>query len=263
MKLTSTKSVGVDRLKILVFGPPGVGKTSLVKTITEPTLIISAEAGLLVLAGTNFDVIDITEDDEGTMLPPEKRIARLGEAYEYANSEEARKKYKWIFVDSITEISQCMVAGLQVEFPEARDSLRLYGENAKRMRALLKAFRDLPAYHVVFTALPHVDKDDNGRRFTGVSMVGKISDEIPAMVDLVFYLHVDDEGKRVLITQPTDKLIAKDRSGKLDAIEEANLGNIANKIKGVTHVRTNGIKLGSKRSEGTNEQLRADSIGSV
>ena len=94
-------------------------------------------------------------------------------------------------------------------------------------------------------------------------MTGNIKEKMPAMFDLVFYLHVDEEGKRFFITNGTDKLVAKDRSGKLDPIEEANLGNIANKIKGVTNVRNTIVKSGSKRSEGTNEQLRADSIGSV
>ena len=237
MKVTNTKGVGTDALKILVFGESGVGKTTLAGTISEPTIIISAEAGLLSIRDKKIDVIDIALDDKGEVVPQEKRIGRLGEAYKFLLTEEARKKYKWVFIDSLTEISQNLVAQLQQEFPERKDSLVLYGENAKRMRSLVKSFRDLPYYNVVFTALSATDKDENNQRFTGVSIIGKLADQLPAFFDEVFYLHVEKhvetgELKRILVTEKSEKLMAKDRSGKLNKFEAPDLSVVAAKIKG-------------------------------
>jgi len=234
MKISSTNEMSIGSLKILIHGESGAGKTTLASTIKEPTLIISAEAGLLSLQGHKIDVIDISVDEKGEILPQEKRIARLGEAYTHLLTEESRKKYKWIFIDSLTEISQNLVHQLGVEFPDRKDALVLYGENSKRMKSLVKTFRDLPYYNVVFTALSQTDKDENGQRFTGVNIVGKLANDLPAYFDEVFYLHADREtGKRVLVTEKTDKLAAKDRSGKLVKLEEPNLAAIAAKIKGV------------------------------
>jgi phage nucleotide-binding protein len=240
MKIQSTKSYSEDKLKILVFGEPGAGKTTLAKTIGEPTLIISAEAGLLCLNGEDIDVIDITQDDEGRVIPKEKRIARLGEAYQYLLTEECRNKYKWVFIDSLTEISQNLMEQLYLEFPDRKDSLVMYGENGKRMRSLIKSFRDIPYYNVVMTALSSVDKDENNVRIIGVSMVGNISEKVPAFFDEVFYLATiqnQETGNvdRVLVTGKSDRVMAKDRSGKLDKIEKPSLAHIASKIKGEKH----------------------------
>jgi SpoVK/Ycf46/Vps4 family AAA+-type ATPase len=237
MKVTNTQTAGHDALKILIFGEPGAGKTTLAGTIYEPTLIISAEAGLLSLSGKKIDVIDISLDDNGAVIPKEKRIARLGEAYKYLLESETQKKYKWVFIDSLTEISQNLVEQLQQEFPDRKDSLVLYGENAKRMRSLIKTFRDLPMYNVVFTALSSIEKDENAQRFTTVNVVGRISEALPAYFDEVFYLAAtqtpEGEIKRILVTNKTDKIVCKDRSGKLDKFESPDLGAIAAKIKGI------------------------------
>lgn len=236
MKINTTKDYHVDKLKILVYGPAGSGKTTLARTIDEPTLIISAEAGLLSLNDSDIDVVDITMDDEGKPVPEERRIQRLGEVFKFVSEPDQILKYKWLFIDSLTEISQALITQLGKEFPERKDSLVMYGENSKRLKSLIKSFRDMPHYNIVFTALPSTDKDESGIRYQGVDVVGKVGALLPAYFDEVFYLSVakneDDSNKRIMYCTSEERLVTKDRSGKLDKLEEPNLANIANKIRG-------------------------------
>jgi len=231
MKISNTNASAATALKVLIYGAPGAGKTSTAKTIKEPTIIISAEAGLLCLREEKIDVIDLSVDDDGKVIPKEKRIARLAEAYKYISQPEVLKKYKWVFVDSLTELSQNLIEQLELEFPDRAQSLVKYGESAKRMRGIIKSFRDLPT-NVVMTALLSVEKDENNKRFYGVNMVGKISDTIAGYFDECFLL-TEIEGKRVFVTEKSDNHQAKDRSGSLSKFEEPNLDLIAKKIKGV------------------------------
>lgn len=235
MKIQSVSDLNLDRLKILVYGHAGAGKTYLASTIEEPTLVLSVESGLLSIKESKLDAIDITTDDSGTLVSPAQRVRRLQEAYKFLTTEECRSKYKWVFIDSLSEISQNMMEALYLEFPDRKDALPMYGENAKRMRSLIKAFRDLPWYNVVFTALAEDDKDENNKRYKSIQMVGKIAQALPGLLDEVFFLtaHEGEEGQivRRLITKGTDKVICKDRSGKLEMYEQPNLQTIADKIR--------------------------------
>lgn len=235
MRIQSTKSSGNDQVKMLIFGESGSGKTHLAKTLKEPTIIISAESGLLTLKDSSIDVIDVSKDDNGSLLPKEKRIERLAEAHTYLTTKEAQAKYKVVFVDSVSEISQLMLDKLRVEYPSKSDVLKMYGENLAMMVSLIKAFRDLPHYSVILTALSGVDKDENGQRYIGVDLIGKISTKIQQYLDEVFYLEVitQADGTRVreLITGKTEKLMCKDRSGELAFREPADLGLIFSKIR--------------------------------
>lgn len=236
MKVSNTDSIGKDSIKMLVYGPSGSGKTTLAKTL-DNVVIISAEAGLLSVRDKKIDVLDITKDDAGVLIPKEKRISRLGDAYKYLNTDEAKKKYKTVFIDSLSELNQNLLEGLLHEFPERKDSLVVYGELSKRMRALVKSFRDLPDYNVVFTCLSEVEKDESGLRVTQPQLVGKFAAQLPALLDEVFYLHVTQnsetgEKTRHLVTEGTERLSAKDRSGSLQKLEVADLSVIFKKIAG-------------------------------
>ena len=236
MKVFNTKDIEHQKLKVLIGGISGAGKTTLAKTLDDRSLIISAESGLLSVADKEIDFVDISKDDLGaTLTEPKDRIARLGEVFKYLHAGcpgsdgKATWKYKSIFVDSLTEISELLIQKLQKDFPDRKDSFPMWGEYAKIMRSIVKNFRDLP-YHVYMTVLTKPEKDENNKRYMGFNISGSISDQLPQYFDEVFYLRVDAEGKRELITRATDTLICKDRSNKLSNAEAADLGAIARKI---------------------------------
>ena len=235
MKIQSTKQVGHDSLKFLIYGAPGTGKTTLASTTGEKTLVVSAEAGLLSLSGHDVDFVDISHDDDGAPVPPSKRYDRLKDVFQFLVSDQARETYKWVVIDSLTEIGQLLTEKLQAKYPDRKDALVMWGEYSAELRSMIKAFRDLRGFNVVFTALSQPEKDENGRRFTGLMLQGKIADHLPGFFDEVFFYTIieDQEGKqqRVLVTQATDKTVAKDRSGKLNQFEKPNLSAIAEKIR--------------------------------
>ena len=87
--------------------------------------------------------------------------------------------------------------------------------------------------NVFYTCLQRDDKDDIGRVTHLPNLIGSIRESCPAMFDFVFAMRIfetEDEKKRALQTDSNDGYIAKDRSGKLNNYEPADLGAIINKV---------------------------------
>lgn len=239
MLIRSTESQGVKNLKMAIYGVSGVGKTSLAATTGEPTLIISAESGLLSIKKNKLDYLDVARDDEDNqILGADKKLERLQAIAAYVNTKENKEKYKWLFIDSLTEIGQVILESLKItepKFQDPRNSLQMWGAFGEKMRGMIKFFRDMSGYNVVFTALAKQEKDELGRRYMGIDLQGKTADQLPGYFDEVFYFDIfesEDKTKiRQLATQPSDKYVAKDRSGVLSQYEQPNLANIARKIR--------------------------------
>lgn len=246
MKVQNTKQIGEAKLKALIGGYSGSGKTTLAGTVDGSCLVISAESGLLSIAGKDVDFVDLSKkpklDKDGNEMvdkngqtiyeviqEPGERIKRLGEIFKWLHEGT---KYKTVFLDSLSEMGELLVAKLQKDFPDRKDSFPMWGEYAKMMRSMVKNFRDLP-YHVYMTCIIEADKDQNGKRYLSFDIPGKISEKLPQYFDEVFYIMVSEDGERKLYTKATDTLRhAKDRSNKLEAVETPDLGHIARKILG-------------------------------
>lgn len=236
MKVTNTDAfLDAHGIKCLITGSSGVGKTRSVLSLKEAgykPLLISAESGVLSLRGSPIPMIDIAKTDDGKEIPMAQRISKLYEIFTWLKS--GQKDYNVIFLDSLTEVNQTLMAALKEKHKDMKDTLKLYMDNSEIMLKLVREFRDLP-YHVVIVSLSEVEKDDVGRRFTTASVVGKVAQHLPSLMDEVLNLQTyEDESKkpaqRFQCRAHTD-VVCKDRSGKLNFYEQNDLGKIFLKIE--------------------------------
>lgn len=229
MALRPITTQSVDRFTSLIIGEAGTGKTSLLRTIPkdEKVCCLSSEAGLLAVRDMVSD--GLVEGYEITSF------ADMREAYQLLLSTDFQSRYKWVFIDSLTEISSRCVEAMKSKYTSKADSFNLWGEYSDLMQMIIKGFRDLQAYSVVFTCLPSVETDEFKRRYVGAAIAGKqLQERLTSYFDLVLYMTIQqsDDGStyRAFYTQPIDRFPAKDRSGKLSPIEKPDLSHIQNKI---------------------------------
>ena len=221
IKLQSTKGFGQSGVKLLVYGQAGAGKTTLIKTLPDP-VIISAESGLLSLSGVDIPYITVTS------------LADLRDVMTWITSSAEAQRFRSIALDSISEIAEVVLAE---EKTASKDGRAAYGNMGDKMRKIIRAFRDLPDRNVYFSAKMDKTQDDQGLIMYSPAMPGKtLTQDMPFFFDEVLALRIakDKEGasRRALMCQSDGMWTAKDRSGKLSAWEEADLGAIINKING-------------------------------
>ena len=218
MEKKRTSQITNSGISILVYGLSGSGKTTLIKTLPGPVLILSAEAGLLSLRDADIEYVDIHNMDD------------LSEAYTYILSN--LKDYNCIVLDSLSEIGEVVLAN---EKKTTKDVRMAYLTMQDQILELVRAFRDLPLTVYMTAKLEKAKDEITGRIMFAPSLPGqKCSQNLPYHFDEVLCLRCesDEDGKpvRFLQTFTDSSYCCKDRSGKLQAYEEADLESIIRRI---------------------------------
>jgi hypothetical protein len=253
-----------------IFGPSGVGKTSLLKTLPpEETLCIDLEAGMKsvqdwpgdsIPVRTFADALDIgclaggvnpAADPSGFFS--EGHYRHLSETYPDLVRMIAGKRN--IFVDSITDLTRQAMAWAKTR-PEAfsdktgkPDTRGAYGLLAREVIGLLKHLQHAPARTVIFVGILERVTDEFNRVTWQPQMEGgKAARELPGIVDQVIsmsFFAADGDGwrhdpergdARRLVCRAGNPFVlpAKDRSGRLDLTEPPDLGALLAKINATT-----------------------------
>ena len=211
-------------LNVMIYGEPGVGKTTFAATAPRPILWLEAEGGTHSIADTEgIDIVRV----EG--LESYREVLK----YLHANPD----KYKTVVIDSLTETQAAMLKEIMrraakedLSRNEFMPQFAEWGQVTGVMREIARAFRDLPM-NTVITALTREDKDElTGRTRVRPRMTPALSEELPAFMDACLYLYAatpkageagsegvnaDDDGVTIVrnaLLKPTGKYTAKVRA---------------------------------------------------
>jgi hypothetical protein len=219
MQIKSTKDITVtEKFRFMLYGLSGVGKTKLIGTIPEKTLIMNADKGMLTLASMDKDFVSVNSWKE------------IEEVLTYLKSKEALEKYQWFCIDSGTAVADLLLNHLSEE--KKLSGFDLWREYGNIYNKFMRFLRDQQAYHTL-SIFEAIDKEDESGIMTkSFGVQGSIGGRIPNFYDFVFALKVDKTGNRIIQTSSTPGWICKDRSQKLEKQEPADLGQIMKKIRG-------------------------------
>ena len=244
--------------KVLIVGPSGVGKTSLLRTLSTEllasTLFVDIEAGDLAVADvpvasvqprTWGDCRD-TAVVVGGFNPALPATAYYSEAHYNSvmqNSELARlSTFNTLFVDSLTAASRLCFTWAEQQ-PEAvtnrgyKDLRSIYGIHGRAMIGWLNQLQHIRNRTVVFVAVLEKHVDDRNIATWQPQIEGaKTIRELPAIVDEIITMNWVDFGdhkpvRAFVCTNPNAwSYPAKDRSGRLNQLEPPNLGALLEKL---------------------------------
>ena len=248
----------IRMIKAAIFGGSGQGKTSLLWTLlASTTLFFDLEAGDLAVEGWPGDTIRPRTWQEcrdfaafiGGPNPALRDDQPYSAAHHAAVCERfgdpaSLDRYDTVFIDSITVAGRLCFQWCRGQ-PEAfsektgkPDIRGAYGLHGREMIAWLTHLQHTRAKNIIFVGILDEKLDDFNRKMFVPQIDGsKTGLELPGIVDEVLTLTAipDDSGqpRRVLVCQTLNPwgYPAKDRSGRLDMVEDPHLGRLFEKIR--------------------------------
>jgi len=195
IKTFSPKS---HKIKALIYWPSWSGKTTFGAT-AENVLFASAENWLLSVADKSVAYTQIN---------------KLEDLYELRDFlQKWNHEFETLVIDSITEINDIIKEEIEKR-TWRKMQIQDWGELSKIVEWIIKDIKNIDINVIVIAQELYVN-DDNKIQKIVPSLNWKSATKICYYMDIVGYMYVDKEWRRTIITNPSEKLLTKDRTWKI------------------------------------------------
>lgn len=207
-------------VKMVAYGPPGEGKTPLIKTAPRPVLLIT-EPGLLSMR-------DATNIPAWEGFTP----SRISEFFTWIKDSAEAKNFDTVCVDSMSQMAEIE---LKQALKEEKHGLKAYGRANERSMERAEILFFLPQKHVYLIA-KQTQVDENGIMKRRPYFPGQeLNVKIPHLFDVVAHVSktsipgVIGPPQLAIRTAGTIDIMARDRSGRLNELEPPDLSALFKK----------------------------------
>lgn len=206
MQILSAKEIKKPSHTYLIYGKPGVGKTSTMKYAEGRVLILDVDRLSGVLAGTdNVDIAYI--DNIGTFDSWNRTVADLVSNHS--------GEYDWIVLDNLSELERCILSDLGRH--GKNQGVPAQGDYQKMQFKIMDSIRYLKnsGANIVIMAWEQHEQymDSSGQSYTMAQpqVNRKILNNVCGLCNCVARMIINAEGERGLILQPSNSTYAKNQ----------------------------------------------------
>lgn len=206
LNITNAKDIQKTKGTYLIYGPPGMGKTTSLKHLPGRTLVLDVDRTSKVLKGCNhIDIVEI--DNINTWESWEDSILELYNNY--------KGKYDNIAVDNVSELERCILSdlGRKGKNKGVPDQAAYQYMQFKLINSL-RYMKNLES-NIIWTAWETSDlyQDSNGQQFNRSfpQINAKIMNNVLGLCDVVGRLMINSEGQRGFTFTATNSTYAKNQ----------------------------------------------------
>ena len=216
LKIKSAAEIKDTKGTYLIYGPPGIGKTTTVKFFPGKTLVLDVDRTSKVLRGEKN--IDIAEIDNINTWDHWEQVLQ-----DIVKNKDKFSQYDNVVVDNISELERCILSDLGSKGKnKGVPSMGDYQYLQFRLVNSLRYMKNLDC-NLIWIAWEVTDlyTTAEGQQFNRAypQINNKVLNNIAGLCDVVGKLTFNKEGERGFVLMPTNDIFAKnqldDRKGCL------------------------------------------------
>ncbi len=206
MQILKATELQDEKVTALFYTPPGMGKTTLLGSLSGKTLIVDVDRGTSVLKGKeNVDIVRLSED--------------LSDLPEILRELQTSCPYDNVCIDSLSELERGMLTYFgRVGKNDGVPEMGHYQKVDFKIMDYCRQFRGLPC-NIVFTAWEYLAEviAVSGEKYTQARPMlrDKTVNNVCGLCDVIGQVIVSTkDGERYVRLEGTNTVVAKDRLKK-------------------------------------------------